>query len=285
SEWANYMDPNMPSGFSMLGGQTRNPYGPYDTFGSSSGSAVAAAAGLAAVTVGTETQGSIIMPAAINSVVAIKPSMGLVSRDHVVPLLSWQDVPGPMGRTVSDVAVLLTAMTGMDENDPVTADAAALAGVDFTQFLAPTAANGLSVGILVSTDAEIEQDIKDLEIPADRQDDFRRIYQDENVTQRQIGETFSKLGLEVVEVDLSALPGTPDLGAVLPYGFREDLNRFLTGLGDQVAVGSLEEIIAFNSEDLANRAPYGQGYLKEAQDSLQSEADYLALKEQHQGEA
>ena len=82
---------------------------------------MAAAANFAAVTVGTETQGSIILPAEINSVVGLKTSMGLVSRDYVVPLLEWQDVPGPMGRTVTDVAVLLTAMTGVDENDPVTA--------------------------------------------------------------------------------------------------------------------------------------------------------------------
>ncbi|MEZ4769585.1 MAG: amidase family protein [Caldilineales bacterium] len=143
SEWANWMDPCMPDGFSVLGGQTRNPYGPFTTYGSSSGSAVAAAANLAAVTVGTETQGSIIMPAQINSVVAIKTSMGLVSRDYVVPLLEWQDVPGPMGRTVTDVAVLLTAMAGVDERDPVTQDASELSGVDFTQFLAPEAADGL----------------------------------------------------------------------------------------------------------------------------------------------
>ena len=97
--------------------------------------------------------------------VGLKTSMGLVSRDYVVPLLEWQDVPGPMGRTVTDVAVLLTAMTGVDANDPVTQDAAALAtegsaqpGVDFTQFLTPEAAKGLRVGILVYTDRGHRED-------------------------------------------------------------------------------------------------------------------------------
>ncbi|MCB0801417.1 MAG: hypothetical protein KDB91_13015, partial [Bacteroidales bacterium] len=103
SEWANWMGGCVPNGFSANGGQTRNPYGPYETYGSSSGSAVAVAADLATVSVGTETQGSIIMPAGINAVVGLKTSLGLVSRDHIIPLLPAQDVPGPMGRTVTDV--------------------------------------------------------------------------------------------------------------------------------------------------------------------------------------
>jgi amidase len=137
SEWANYMDSCMPDGFSTNGGQTRNPYGPFDTLGSSSGSAVAVAADLTTVSVGSETQGSIIKPATINSVVALKTSRGLVSRDYILPLLPWQDVPGPIGRTVTDVAALLSAMVGVDENDPETAAAAELSGTDFAQFLSP----------------------------------------------------------------------------------------------------------------------------------------------------
>jgi amidase len=251
SEWANYMDPCMPNGFSALGGQTRNPYGPFETYGSSSGSAVAAAANLAAVTVGTETQGSMIMPSQINSVVAIKTSMGLVSRDYVVPLLEWQDVPGPIGRTVTDVVVLLTALAGADERDPVTQDAAALAGVDFTQYLAPEARQGLRVGIVVKTDEEIEQFLKDMSVTGKDADSLRQVLREQSTAQRQAGQQFSDLGFEVVEISESALPERIDLNEVLPYGFRDAINRFLAGLGDQVAVGSLEEIIALNADDLA----------------------------------
>ncbi len=112
SEWANYMGPGMPSGFSVLGGQTRNPYGAFEVWGSSSGSAVAAAAAanFSAVTVGSETQGSIIMPAGISSVVGLKTSSGLVSGDYVIPLMDWQDTPGAIGRTVTDVAVLYCSL-------------------------------------------------------------------------------------------------------------------------------------------------------------------------------
>jgi len=282
SEWANWMDPSMPSGFSTLGGQTRNPYGPYEVWGSSSGSAVAAAANFVAITVGTETQGSLIMPAAINSVVAIKTSMGLVSRDYVVPLLEWQDVPGPMGRTVTDVAVLLTAMTGVDNNDPVTQDAASLAGVDFTAFLTPEAADGLRVGIVLQTEEDIEQFIKDLGMADDRAENVRQALRADADLMRKQGKNFADLGLEVVEVSASALPDNIDLLAVLPYGFKDAINPFLIGLGDQVRVQSLEEIIALNSKDMSNRAPYGQGYLDESQNASISEGEYLALKEQNQ---
>lgn len=285
SEWANWMDFCMPNGFSTLGGQTRNPYGPFETYGSSSGSAVAAAANLAAVTVGTETQGSLIKPAEINSVVAIKTSMGLVSRDYVIPLLEWQDVPGPIGRNVTDVAVLLTAMTGADANDPATQDAAALAGVDFTQYLAPEAATGLRIGIVLKTDEDIEQFIKDMELAEEEVASMRQIFREQSEQQRQTGRIFSALGFEVVEVSETAMPAFIDPSEVIPYGFRDAINRFLAGLGDQAPTGSLEEIIALNRADLANRAPYGQGHLEESQNASLSEEQYLALKERNQSTA
>jgi amidase len=140
SEWANYMDPNMPSGFSALGGQTRNPYGPFEVSGSSSGSAVAASANFAAVTVGTETQGSIIQPAMINGVAAIKTTKGLVSDNNIIPLVDWMDAPGPMGRTVTDVAVLLTAM--VEKNS-----------VDYSRALSLEKTGDMRIGIIVFDDA------------------------------------------------------------------------------------------------------------------------------------
>ncbi|MEZ4864294.1 MAG: amidase family protein [Caldilineaceae bacterium] len=285
SEWANYMDPCMPNGFSALGGQTRNPYGPFETYGSSSGSAVAVAANLAAASVGTETQGSIMLPAEINSVVGIKTSMGLVSRDYVVPLLEWQDVPGPMGRTVTDVAVLLTAMTGVDANDPVTQDAAALAGVDFTQFLSVEAAQTRRVGIIVYSEEDIEQVLAGFGLRGDKGESaeaLRQLYRAQSDAQREIGHRFRDLGMTVVEVSALALPARVDVNDVLPYGFKDAINRFLVNLGAQVEVDSLEAIIALNDADLANRAPYGQGYLEGAQNAPLSEAEYLALKAHNQ---
>ncbi|MFN8468153.1 MAG: amidase family protein [Caldilineaceae bacterium] len=148
SEWANYMDPSMPNGFSVLGGQARCPCGPFDPSGSSSGSGVAVAANLAAVAVGSETQGSIIMPAVANAVVGLKVSLGLISRDHIIPLIDWMDVPGPMGRTVTDVAVLLGAITAVDSDDPATQAVAAQAvggkrPSDYTQYLDANRAAGM----------------------------------------------------------------------------------------------------------------------------------------------
>lgn len=282
SEWANWMDPCMPNGFSTRGGQTRNPYGPFETYGSSSGSAVAAASNFAAAAVGSETQGSIIMPASANSVVGLKTSMGLISRDYIVPLLAWQDVPGPMGRTVTDVALLLTAMAGMDDKDPVTQDAAALAGVDFTQFLSAEAAAGLTIGIVVQSDAEIDALLARLGLAHAQAAVSRSYLQANREAQRQIGAIFQGLGFDVVEVASSALPASPDLIPPLTYGYKDAMNRFLAGLGEQVTVASLEEIIAFNAADLANRAPYGQGYLIESQNGLLSEVEFFAIREENQ---
>ena len=281
SEWANFMDFCMPNGFSALGGQTRNPYGPFDTYGSSSGSAVSAAAGLAAASVGSETQGSIISPAGINSVVAIKTSKGLVSTDHVIPLLPFQDVPGPMGRSVSDVAVLLTAMTGVDENDPSTQNAAALAGVDFTQFLAPEAASGLRIGIPITDDKTAARFIVN---PNPSEEEMQKQYDDYAPTDaaaRAIGEIFTNAGFEVVEVASSELPAAPDTMAALPEGYKRAINAFLAGLGDQVAVSSLDDIVALNNEDLINRAPYGQDHLEDALASDMSDEEFTTMRTNH----
>ena len=286
SEWANYMDPCMPNGFSVLGGQTRNPYGPFETYGSSSGSAVSVAADLVAVSVGSETQGSIIAPAGINSVVALKTSRGLVSRDHIIPLLPWQDVPGPMGRTVTDVAVLLTAMTGVDSNDPETSKAAELAGTDFTQFLAPEALEGLRVGVAVLTDEAIAARLEKLGITDEETvKNLRVIFGEENAIPRAVGAALTAAGVTVVEVPKSELPSAPDVRPALEYGFKDALNAFLADLGGDAPVGSLAEIIALNQEDPANRAPYGQGYLEASQDTKITAEEYAAIERDNQAAA
>jgi amidase len=274
SEWANYMDINMPNGFSVLGGQTRNPYGSYDTLGSSSGSAVAAAARFAAVTVGTETQGSIIMPAKINGVVGLKTSRGLVSRDHILPLIDWMDVPGPIGRTVTDVAIMLSAMTGEDEKDPATFDAVEVAGTDYTQFLVAEDAVGKKLGIVVQDNASIDQMITDLELVEGSAAQFRQALLQSNDEVRMQAAPFVSMGIELVEVSAAAMPSTPDLSAVIDYGFHTALDAFLAKLSDEAPVRSLAEIVAINSADSDNRAPYGQGYLESAVKSSLTADEY-----------
>jgi amidase len=288
SEWANYMDSCMPNGFSANGGQTRNPYGPFETSGSSSGSAVSVAADLASVSVGSETQGSIIKPAGINSVVALKTSRGLVSRDYVIPLLPWQDVPGPMGRTVTDVAVLLGAMTGVDDNDPETAKAAELAGTDFSQFLTQDALDGLAVGVPIWNEEAFTQYFEENEISdAELQENLRVAFEPENAKSRVLIDTLTGAGISVVELPKTALPslGLVNVGPALEFGYKDAINAFLTGLGDDAPVESLESIIAFNKDDLANRAPYGQDQLEASQSTSITTEEYEALEEGNQGTA
>ena len=144
SEWAGWIYPALETaGFSALGGFPVNPFDPaLPVLGSSSGSAVGTSANLVAASVGTETAGSLIAPASANGVVGMHPSLGLVSRDRVIPLTSQTDTPGPVARTVADAATMLTAIAGVDERDPATEDAAALTGVDFTSFLDESALEG-----------------------------------------------------------------------------------------------------------------------------------------------
>ena len=147
SEWANFRSRPSSSGLSTLGGQAVNPHGTgRSPSGSSSGSAVAVAAGLAPLAVGTETDGSIVSPAGACGVVGIKPTLGLVSRSGIVPISAAQDTAGPMTRTVADAAVLLTALAGADPADPATAAAAGQAA-DYATFLDPAALDGARLGV------------------------------------------------------------------------------------------------------------------------------------------
>ncbi|MFN2138863.1 MAG: amidase family protein [Candidatus Promineifilaceae bacterium] len=282
SEWANYTDPSMPSGFSTLGGQTRHPYGPFDPLGSSTGSAVSVAANLTTVSVGTETQGSIIQPAASNGVVAIKTSRGLVSRDHIIPLVDWMDVPGPMGRSVTDVAVLLTAMSGLDENDPATADAAELAGTDFSQFATLDAARGKRVGIPITSDETVESLLSEFELAEDAAEEQRQSFAAANAAWREIGAQFMASGIEVIEIDSEELPNSPDPTQVFEFGFQDSVNRFLDGLGSNAPVSQLAEVVTINEEDPENRVPYGQGYITGSVNTAVTADEYAALVQENQ---
>ena len=138
----------MPSGYSGLGGQVLNPYDVSQTpSGSSSGSGVAAASSLAAVTIGTETSGSILSPSVANSLVGVKPTVGLVSRTGIIPIAASQDTAGPMARSVSDAAALLTALTGIDPEDPATATSKDVVGTDYTAALSKDALKNVRIGV------------------------------------------------------------------------------------------------------------------------------------------
>ncbi len=290
SEWANYLDPAMPSGFTALGGQTRHPYGSFNPLGSSTGSAVSVAANLTAVSVGSETQGSIVKPAATNGVVGLKTSRGLVSGDYVIPLIDWMDVPGPIGRTVTDVAVLLNAMTGIAPNQSPDAKGAALAKTDFTQFLSLAAARKRRVGVAIVTKASIVQLVenhaaKHPEITAEGKvelvNQLNADLPELNRKSRQIIVPLKKLGIQVVEVNLEQTPDAPDSNAALEYGFKASINAFLAKTPG-VPVKDLAAIIAVNNGDPNNRIPYGQGYLTASQKTDSDSPEYAAMRAKNQ---
>jgi amidase len=299
SEWANYMDPCMPSGFSAVGGQTRHPYGPFDPLGSSSGSAVSVAANLTTVSVGSETSGSLIQPARVNSVVGLRPSQGLVSRDYVIPLGPDLDSPGPMGRSLTDVAIMLTVMAGVDENDAKTNDAASLAGTDFTQFLSLEEAQKLRVGVIIPTQAaeaslqnkvQLLQQLLNKELSEEEQKGLMaEIVWPELGGDPQVAiDALKAAGIEVVEIKDADLSEDKDTAQpLLPYSFQDGVSRFFAGVGEAAPISSLADVVAINNEDMANRAPYDQRFLEwsvetemtaEEYEQLQAEAQAIADK-------
>ena len=245
SEWANFRSTRSSSGWSSAGGQTLNPYDRRRTpCGSSSGSAVAVAANLATVSVGTETNGSIVCPASINGIVGIKPTLGLVSRSGIIPIAHSQDTAGPMGRTVRDAAILLTAMTGIDPDDPATLDAEIRH--DYSANLTADALNGKRVGIIRGWYGEGRHPAVDASFESSV-------------------ETIRDAG--AIIVDYITLDGD-DLSAaeyeVLLYEFRSDLNRYLESSG--APIRSLEALIAYNRANADTVMPYfGQEVFVQAQ--------------------
>jgi amidase len=275
SEFANYTDPCTPNGFSTLGGQTQSPWGDFDPLGSSSGSAVGVAASLAVAAVGTETAGSIIMPALVNGVVGLKTSRGLVSRDGIVPLLETQDVPGPMTRNVTDAAILLTAMRGEDPADPATAAAAQVGGVDFLSYASIIAAQAVRVGVVQYTGNEDPWESND------------RYPAFDAATADRLARLLDEAGVAVRRVpaeELAALPN-PNIRELLPYGFRDGFDGFMTAWGEGAPVRSLAEVVAVNAADNENRAPYGQRSIEEAAETTMTPAEFLEATGRHQSGA
>ncbi|MEM6428354.1 MAG: amidase [Deinococcota bacterium] len=240
SEWAYFRSTRGCSGWSSRGGQVRNPYAlDRNPCGSSSGSGAGMAAYLAAATVGTETDGSIVCPSSMNGIVGIRPTLGLVSRSGIVPISHSQDTAGPMTHTVSDAALMLTAMTGADASDPITKDAKP---VDYQPFLKKDGLKGMRLGVArdyfgkhEGSDTVIEPLLPLLE---------------------DLGATL----IDPVELTSLGLFGDAEF-EVLLYEFKHDLNAYLASHDAQVK--SLEEVIAFNKTNAGRVMPYFRQELME----------------------
>ena len=268
SEWANFRSSNSSSGWSGRGGQTRNPYVLDRTpCGSSSGSAVAVAASLAAASLGTETDGSILCPSSINGVVGIKPTVGLTSRAGVIPIAQSQDTVGPFGRTVHDAAIVLGAITGIDSYDAATQTSVDHFNSDYTKFLDAGGLKGARIGVCrevyfgysTKTDAVINAGI----------------------------ERMAALGATII--DHADIPTALQMSSsqselhVLLYEFKANLNAYLSELTES-PVRSLADIIAFNDTHADQEQPYfGQEIFLQAQETTDlHDPLYLnALAENH----
>ena len=249
SEWANIRDFNSTSGWSAVGGLTRNPHAiDRNTCGSSSGSAAAVAAGFAWAAIGTETNGSITCPASINGVVGFKPTVGLVSRTHVVPISSTQDTAGPMARSVADAAMLLGALAGSDPADPATAEANTYKR-DFTQGLQEAALDGVRIGVM-------RNQIGDR---ADLRDVFEAALADMEAA-------------GAVLVDIEFEPNGEmyrDSFTVLMFELREEMGKYLRSLPPiegRDTPRSLADLIAFNEAHAETEMRwFGQGIFELAE--------------------
>lgn len=226
SEWANIRGSSSSSGWSAVGGQTRNPHAlDRSPCGSSSGSGAAVAAGLAWAAIGTETDGSITCPASLNGIVGFKPSVGLVSRTHVVPISASQDTAGPMAHSVADAALLLNAIAGPDPLDPATAVGGAYIA-DFTAGLATSSLSGVRIGVLRR---QAGGDPRLIALFDQALADMRAA------------------GAELVEIDFTPDPAMGEAEyAVLLYELRQGLDAYLQGSPADIPVRSLEQVIAFN---------------------------------------
>jgi amidase len=241
SEWANFRSTRSTSGWSSRGGLTKNPYAlDRNTSGSSSGSAAAAAASLATLTVGTETDGSIVSPSSINGLVGMKPTLGLVSRSGIIPIAHSQDTAGPMCRSVSDAALLLAAISGRDETDKAVGapPRSVEVDLDFVRALNADALKGKRLGVVRSqfggrndlVSAQIEKALLDLKAA----------------------------GAELV--DIAELPNANKYGAteyeVLLTEFKAGVASYLAEYAPHAGVKNLTDIIAFNEKHAARVMPF-----------------------------
>ncbi|HET6837914.1 MAG TPA: amidase, partial [Gemmatimonadales bacterium] len=239
SEWANIRSTRSTSGWSARGGQCRNPYAlDRNPCGSSSGSAVAVAANLVPVAVGTETDGSIVCPASATGIVGLKPTVGLVSRAGIIPISHTQDTAGPLCRSVADAAVLLSVMAGADPRDVATAAAKAHIQPDYTRYLEQGGLRGARIGVPRA-----------------------HFFGYSDVTDRLAEEALELLRRQgAVVVDPADIPHAGEYDGdeleVLLYEFKADLASYLRELGPRARVKNLREVIEFNQQNSDREMPY-----------------------------
>ena len=247
SEWANIRSTRSTSGWSSRGGLTRNPYAlDRNTSGSSSGSGAAIAASLAAIAVGTETDGSITSPSSVNGLVGIKPTLGLVSRSGIIPIAASQDTAGPMARSVADAALLLAAMAGSDPGDPATADASVKKS-DYAAALDRNALKGARIGVVKKqfggrNDLASEEVMKAIDA--------------------------MKAGGAVI-VEVEEVPNTDRYSkselTVLYYELKAGMASYLAEYAPTAKVKTLDDIVAYDEKNKAKVMPYfGQEHFIEA---------------------
>lgn len=233
SEWANFLCLGCPNGYSVVGGQTLNPYGrkQFDTGGSSSGSGSAIAANYAVAAIGTETSGSILSPSSANSLVGLKPTTGLLSRNGIVPLSSTLDTPGPMTRSIMDNAIFLSALTGEDAEDPATKNNSK--DINYWKNISEGSIDGFRFGV-------------------------NRSFLEDSLYQLNVKEIIS-LGGIAIEFDPAEMD-FDGFGTLLSADMRRDLPAYLNKYApSEITPRSIEEIVAYNYADSTVRIPYGQG--------------------------
>jgi amidase len=247
SEWANFRGQLSTSGWSGLGGQTKNPYIlSRNPCGSSSGSAVAVSANLTAIAIGTETDGSIVCPSQTNGIVGIKPTVGLISRGGVIPISSTQDTPGPMGRTVRDVAVCLGALTGVDSADVKTLASPGHIYRDYTQFLKNDGLKGKRIGLFKAP--------------------YGINYKVDSLTNRAVAFLKSR-GAVIIEIpEITNAKVDKMENEIMLYEYKDGLNSYFRSLGPKAPIKNIDELIAFNKTDSIELRYFNQHYLEQARE-------------------
>jgi amidase len=267
SEWANIRSNQSSSGWSGRGGLTKNPYVlDRNPCGSSSGSGAGVSANLCAIAIGTETDGSIVCPASANGVVGLKPTVGLVSRTGIIPISHSQDTAGPLCRTVRDAAILLGALTGVDEEDKASTESRGKSYADYTQFLSADGLRGARIGVVRGTfgfsdavDAVMATALEQLKAQG-------------------------AVLVDPAEIETRGKFDDSEL-TVFMYELKADLNAYLARLGPRAPVHTLKEIIEFNEKHREQEMPYfGQDlFLKSERKGSLTSQEYLdALKKNHQ---
>jgi len=260
SEWANFRSTNSTSGWSGRGGQTRNPYIlDRNACGSSTGSGAAIAANLAAVGIGTETDGSIVCPASICGIVGLKPTLGLISRSGIIPIAHSQDTAGPMTRTVTDAAILLSALTAVDRSDSATVQNDKKAAKDYTRFLQTDGLRGARIGVA------------------------RQFWGKNADVDKTLNDSLDKMknaGATLVDVKFPTLDKFGDAEfEVLLFEFKADLEKYLAERN--APYKTLTELIKFNADNAAREMPYFKQEIFEMaakKGNLQTRAYRLALQ-------